>query len=297
MPEKPTQELVVALAGPAVNVVLAALLWPFVPAQDVADAAKALSPAQTLIGGLAEQLLWINVFLVAFNLLPAFPMDGGRVLRALLAMWLSRPRATQIAARVGQGMAVLFAIVAITGLPPMFGFGGLEPNLMLLLVAAFVWFGAGAEARAAQVFSGLTGVPVATLMRRDVLTVDPDDTLDAVLRYVRRGIQQDFPVVVSGQLVGLLSRTDLRYGLSRLGPTGRVFQASRREFPTLGPEDPAEKALALIAQGNPAVPVLYFGRLVGFLTAEDLSGYLWARRTEQLDRAADSRPPTVRSGA
>lgn len=123
MPEKPSQEFVVALAGPAVNVVIAIGLFVGLKLGGWWQPLSSLSASS---GNIFERLLVANVFLVLFNLLPAFPMDGGRVLRALLAMKLNYTRATRIAARIGQGMAVLF------------GFAGLFGNPMLLLIALFV---------------------------------------------------------------------------------------------------------------------------------------------------------------
>ena len=142
MPEKPSQELVVALAGPLVNVVIAVGLFVGLM---LTGNWQPLSSLTTTSGNLVERLLVVNVFLVLFNLLPAFPMDGGRVLRSLLAMRMEYARATRIAARIGQGMAALF------------GFAGLFGNPMLLLIALFVWIGAGQEAAAVEMKSSFSG--------------------------------------------------------------------------------------------------------------------------------------------
>jgi Zn-dependent protease/CBS domain-containing protein len=269
MPDKPGQELVVALAGPAVNVVLALLLVPFSTVRTPDDLGRVLTGA----GGIADYLVAVNVGLTLFNLLPAFPMDGGRVLRAVLAMRLGTGRATRVAARVGQGMAVLFFLVGAGALDQF----GVDFSPMLMLLAVFVWIGAREEAAAVRPRAGLAGVPVGAVMVRQFATVDPDDTLEAVSRYARRTFQYDFPVVVAGRVIGLLGRADLRYGLSEIGPSGRVMQVMRRDFPTVSPEDPAERAVALLAGGAPVVPVLYYGRLVGVLTAETMAQFLWHR--------------------
>jgi Zn-dependent protease/predicted transcriptional regulator len=279
MPEKPAQELVVALAGPAVNVVLAMFFGALLLVQGPPAPEQALAFG----GSLVTQLFAVNVWLVLFNMLPAFPMDGGRVLRALLAMRLGPNRATQIAARVGQGMAILFAMVGLFGVPGVF-----ESNLMLVLLALFVWIGAREEARAMRTRSGLAGVSVGALMVRKFAAVSPDDTLDAVARYARRTFQQDFPVVVAGRVIGLLGREDLRHGLSEIGPDGRVMRVMRRDFPTVSPEEPAERGLALLSAGAPVVPVLYYGRLVGLLTAENMAEFLWQQRATTDPRLVDS---------
>ena len=160
IPEKPAQELVVALAGPAVNVVIAAGLavglW-------LGGYWQTLSSLSLTGGNLFERLLLANVFLVGFNLIPAFPMDGGRVLRSLLAMRLGPVRATNLAAAIGKGIAVVF------------GFVGLFTNPMLLLIALFVWIGASQEAAAVEMKSAFDGVPVREAMLTQFETLSPRD--------------------------------------------------------------------------------------------------------------------------
>jgi CBS domain-containing protein len=273
MPEKPVQELVVALAGPAVNVVLAVVFGAILFLRGpviTPDAAQAMSFRMELV----EQLFYINVGLVVFNLLPAFPMDGGRVLRALLAMRFGARRATDVAATVGKGMAILFAL-----------FGLVTGNLLLVLVALFVWTGADAEARATRAKAGLAGVPASAVMVRRIAAVDPDDRLGAVAEYSRQSFQRDFPVVVAGRVVGVLGREELRAGVMEHGPDGRVFQVMRREFPTIGPDEPAERGLSLLAEGAPIVPVVAYGQLAGMLTPEHLAEFVWARDDRRTERA------------
>jgi CBS domain-containing protein len=277
MPDKPGQELVVALAGPAVNVVLAVIFGVLSNFEGLAHPEAALSFA----GGIVNYLLFVNIFLVVFNLIPAFPMDGGRVLRALLALRLGGPRATEIAARVGKVIAILFAFV------------GLFWNPMLLLVALFVWTGADAEARAYRTRAGLAGVPVSAVMVRRFSTVDPDERLGAVAEYAGQAFQRDFPVVVGGRIVGVLNREDLRAGLTDHGPNGRVFQVMRRDFQTIGPDEPAERGLALLAEGASVVPVIAYGQLAGLVTPEHLSEFIQVHRRVRTGRAYEHE---VRSG-
>jgi len=274
MPEKPVQELVVALAGPAVNVVLAAIFFVLGAFQGGLDETD---NAMSFGGSIINQLFLVNVGLVLFNMLPAFPMDGGRVLRALLSMRLGRVRATQLAATVGRGMAILFAV-----------FGLLTMNFMLLFIALFVWIGAGEERAAVQARAGLAGTPVHAVMLRRFVTVDPDDTLGTIANYMRRGYQQDFPVVVGGRIVGLLTGNDLLYAMSEYGTDTRVFQAMRRDFPAVAPGEPVEHGLEILGQGSPVVPVIHAGRLVGLLTAENVTRFMWMRRGERWDAPSDS---------
>jgi Zn-dependent protease len=262
MPEKPVQELVVALAGPAVNVVLAGVFFALMVVQGLAAPELSLS----LTGNVIDQLFLINVGLVAFNMLPAFPMDGGRVLRALLAMPLGRSRATQIAAVVGRVMAGVFVAAGL-----------LSGNLMLVLVALFVWVGAGEEAAAARSRAGLAGLPASAVMVRDFTTLDPDDRLDSIARLVLTGFQRDFPVVVGRRIVGVLTRSDLRQGLDELPANTRVMQVMRRDFPTSGPDEPAERWVSQLS-GHSVIPVVEHGELVGLLTPEAFTQFVWHQR-------------------
>jgi Zn-dependent protease len=262
MPEDPRQELLVALAGPAVNVVLAALLYGV-----LAPGGVGLVPYQDVVrvgGSFLNQLLWVNVTLAAFNLLPAFPMDGGRVLRALLAMRMDYVRATQIAAVIGQGMAVLF------------GFWGLtSSNPFLVFIALFVWMGATGEASLVQMRSALAGIPVERAMITDFRVLDPDEPLSKAVAHVLAGFQQDFPVVRQGRVAGVLTRAGLLDALARRGQDARVGEVMLADVEAADPRDMLEGALArLRGRGWPTVPVVRNGQLVGLLTAENLGELL-----------------------
>jgi Zn-dependent protease/predicted transcriptional regulator len=261
MPDDPRQELVVALAGPAVNVVLAAGVY-------LGSALRqGVAPVGDVVhvgGGFVSQLFWVNVSLAVFNLLPAFPMDGGRVLRALLALRLDYVRATQVAARVGQGMALLF------------GFLGLFGNPFLLFIALFVWLGAAQEASLAQVRSALDGIPVSRVMITDFRALHPDEPLARAVEHVLAGFQQDFPVVnESGQLVGVLTRDDLATALGRYGPEALVREAMQREFVTADPNEMLQTALAKLEScGCRTLLVVQGGRLLGLVTMDRLAEVL-----------------------
>ncbi|MDX1383762.1 MAG: site-2 protease family protein, partial [Thermoanaerobaculia bacterium] len=202
MPEEPRQELLVALAGPAVNVVLAAGLAIWLAA------AAALVPIETLSvtgGSFLARLLAVNVMLVVFNLVPAFPMDGGRVLRALLATKVDYSRATRIAASIGQGFALLF------------GFAGLFWNPFLIFIALFVWIGAAAEAGQVETRTALAGVPVRQAMLTDFRVLAAESKLEEAVRLTLEGSQKDFPVTHGGNVVGVLCQGDLLEALARSG--------------------------------------------------------------------------------
>jgi len=256
MPEEPVQELIIAVAGPLVNVAIALGLF-------VAGGFHALlNPSNVEGGGLVAQLLTINIMLVLFNLLPAFPMDGGRVLRALLATRLSYARATQVAANVGQGFAFIF------------GFIGLLWNPFLLFIALFVYIGASQEAALAQMKDVSRRFPVSSAMVREFRTLSEDATLQEAVDALLATSQHDFPVVDdSGNVAGLLTRQDLIGALRKNDPALRVGDVMRRDIPTVTTGTRFEEAFRIMQECNcPAVPVLdRMKRLVGLLTPENVT--------------------------
>jgi Zn-dependent protease len=256
MPEKPAQELVVALAGPAVNVIIAAALFAVII---TLPRAGRLFDVEMLKGNFLVRLMWVNVFLVGFNLLPAFPMDGGRVLRALLATRLDYRRATRIAASVGQGMAMLFGLLGLFG------------NPMLLLIALFVYLGAQTEAEAVGLQRSLQGRLVRDGMMTRFRALSADATLDEAVRELLAGSQQDFPVLSGEALVGLLMRNDLVKAIAEGGSQASVQSAMRRNCASVNAAEPLRAAFDKMRQGEcSTLPVLQDGRLVGLLTLENI---------------------------
>jgi Zn-dependent protease/CBS domain-containing protein len=268
MPREPRQELVIALAGPAVNVVLAAGLWLYLRAAGSPDP---MAPADERFFGhpLAAQLLNVNVWLAAFNLIPAFPMDGGRVLRALLAQ-----RSGDYAAATARAAAIGRAVALVLGVLGLF----VLDRPMLALVALFVWLSAAGEAGAVQESAALSGVGLEQVMITDVRTLAPADPLGRAAELVLAGFQQDFPVVEGGQVVGLLTRQDLVRALAAGGAGTAVGAVMRREFPVAEPGERVEDALARLAgAGAEAMPVVRGRTLLGVLTRENVGEYLMIR--------------------
>jgi len=258
IPRNPTHELVVALAGPAVNVVIALVifagLWAAHQGAETAELAR-------LQGNFFAQLLTVNIFLVIFNMIPAFPMDGGRVLRALLARRLNYARATVLAARVGQVIAVLLGLAGLFVLN----------NPMLLLVALFVFMGARSEANMVQVTDTLSGMRVQDAMMTNFRVLRADDPLDLAAEELIQGSQQDFPVVEGDQVVGLLTRDDLIAALRMPGPARRVREAMRPNCGVVAATDELEKPYEMLRGENcSTVPVVREGHLVGVITLENI---------------------------
>lgn len=260
LPTNPIQELWVALAGPAVNVVIAAGLFLWL------NLTAALVPLESLTltaGPFLERLMAVNLFLVAFNMIPAFPMDGGRVLRAVLATRQDYARATQTAASVGQGIAVLF------------GFVGLFYNPLLLFIAIFVWIGAAQEAHMAHLKSAIGGIPVQQAMIRDFQTLMRDDSLEHAVQMTLAGSQKDFPVVDNGRLAGILTQRDLLQALARPEAHPTVGAAMQRDFVRVDDAEMLEGAFAKLSECQcHTLPVMRDGKLVGLVTMDNLGEYM-----------------------
>lgn len=254
MPREPVRELWVALAGPAVNVVIAAVLFVWL---QVTGALVPLTSLGAVQGPFLERLMLVNIMLVLFNLLPAFPMDGGRVLRALLALRLPYARATGIAARTGQALALLF------------GLGGLvSGSPMLVLIAVFVWMGAAGEHRHVQVQSVLGDVPLQHVMQTDLRVLDAGTPLLMAVRASVAGGQRDFPVVEDGRLVGVLWYEDLLRALQEGDQEAPVSNWVDRGVRQAHLGERVEAVLQRLGEGGgrlmPVTDAL--GRLVGVVT-------------------------------
>lgn len=276
IPEKPMQEFWVAIAGPAVNVVIAAILFTVLVAL---SSVQQLFQIELLRGHFLARLMWVNLFLVGFNLLPAFPMDGGRVLRALLATRLGRPRATAIAANIGQAMAVLFGI---------FGF---FYNPFLIFIAIFVYLGAQGEAAHVEAQSALAGLRVRDAMMTRFRTLSAGDPLDRAVAELLAGSQQDFPVLENGRVAGVLRRNDLVKALNEGSRAATVGEAMCRDCAAVNDTDSLTPTLEAMRQRDCAsLPVLANGQIVGLLSLENISEVLMVN-------AALARGPGQRPGA
>lgn len=260
IPEKPRQELWVALAGPAVNVVIAAVLYLVLVLTNTLEPITNISLAG---GPFIERLMATNLVLVGFNLIPAFPMDGGRVLRALLALRLDYTNATRISASIGQGLAFLF------------GFIGLFSNPFLVFIAFFVYIGAQSEAQMVLMKSVLEGVPVSRAMLTDFSTILPEDTLGKVVDHVLAGDQKDFPAVADGQVVGILKQQALLDGLRKEGEGALVRTVMDEDFMTVDSVEMLDKAFTRLNDcACPIMPVLNDGKLVGLLTMDNIREFI-----------------------
>jgi Zn-dependent protease/CBS domain-containing protein len=272
MPEKPIEELWVALAGPAVNVVAAIVLFGYLV---VSGTFQPLTSLSISTGSLIERLMVVNLWLVLFNLIPAFPMDGGRVLRALLGLRLEYVKATQIAANVGQAFAFLFGLI------------GLFTDPFLVFIAVFVWMGAAQEASMVQMKYSLGNIPVTRAMMTDFQTLAPQDTLERVVGLVIAGAQHDFPVVQNEHVVGILDRNSFMNALSERGGSAFVADVMRRDVTEIDSHEMVEAALQRLQEnGSKTLPVTQNGQLVGLVTSENITEYLMIRSAMRPKRGA-----------
>lgn len=268
---RPRQELWIALAGPAVNLLIAAGLLLWLQFSGAAFPNAVLSGSNHI--GLT-QILWANVFLAVFNMIPAFPMDGGRVLRALLARKMDDVTATVLAARIGQGMALLLGLYSLW-----------SGSLVLLFIALFVYKGAQQEAAMFQTQELISGHQVREAMMREFHTLSVGSTLREAADSLIAGSQQDFPIVHGGEVVGLLTRATLLQGLANQGPDAYVAGIMLRHFARVHPDEPLEEILPLISETGSMLVMQAessdVADLIGMVTQENLYEFLMLSQAQK----------------
>lgn len=257
---KPKEELWIALAGPAVNVLISTALFAYL---GYSDPAVLASPKDE---NLLARIAFGNLILAAFNMVPAFPMDGGRVLRALLARWQTEDTATRMAASAGRVFAILIGL-----------YGLLSMHFMLVFIAFFVYVGASQETAAVTGRTLTEGVPVRSAMITDFRTLEHGSTVREAANMLLATSQQDFPVVLGQQVMGLLGRNALLRGMAVDGPDAYVAGIMDREFPRVAPESALTEAIPLLGRIS-CVLVMDNEELIGLLTRENVSEFLMLRR-------------------
>jgi CBS domain-containing protein len=261
----PSHEAWIAAAGPAVNlaIVLALDSW-----LTFMNTWQPFSQLHLTTGPWLERQLVANVTLVIFNLIPAFPMDGGRILRALLSSRMGHTRGTEVAAAVGQVFAFLMGLV------------GLFVSPMLLLIGLFVWIGAAQEANAVRLRSALSDTPARAVMLTDFATLEANDKLSEAVRLTLAGGQRDFPVVEGGRLAGMVSGKGLLAALASHGLDDPVTVAMGAEFPAAESSETLDAVFRRLQDtGAGAIPVVNNGLIVGLITMENVQEYLLIRAT------------------
>lgn len=260
MPEKPSQELLISLAGPAFNI--AVILVFFFPM-------KYLVGPEVLFHSLSTETwpltlaytYWINLALAGFNLLPAFPMDGGRILRAILASRIGYQKATKVAVSFGHLFALVFACLGIT-----------KGNIILIIIAVFVYMAATNEEMRLDVKETLKKFRVCDILPRDFLTITPDTILTKVLETVFHSHQEDFPVMEGKELAGFLTRKDIIGAVHRFGTAVKVGDIMMKKFPKAKETDSLVRIQHVMhGSGMRALPVVRDDKVTGVVTLEDIS--------------------------
>ncbi|MCS7061206.1 MAG: site-2 protease family protein [Anaerolineae bacterium] len=265
-PEKPIHELIIAAAGPLVNVVIAAVLFVAVGASMAAAMldGQGLLPAGLNQPSLETLLFWLlaaNISLVLFNLIPAFPLDGGRMLRAVLAMGLGYPRATRIASTIGQVIAIGLGL-----------FGFLSGNFILVLIAVFVFFGAGQETAMAESKTVLRTRRVGDTYNRHAITLNIGDRVSRVVDYLLTSYQPDFAVMQGSRPIGIITRADVLRSLSEAINDAYVTEIMRRDFVKVEADRPLDEVQQIMAEHNQRVVAVYEGdHFLGLVSIEDIS--------------------------
>ena len=267
---KPREELWISLSGPLVNFVIAGGLMAWMAAQKGFVAFEQLR--QPTDANLVERIALGNLILGVFNLLPAYPMDGGRVLRSLLALRTSEAEATRIAAGAGQGLAILLGLAGL-----------LWGNFILVFVALFVYLGASQEGAAVRGRILTTGYPVSAAMITDFRTLSHGDTIRDAGNLLLATSQHDFPVMHGEAVVGLLTRSRLVRAMITEGPEAYVAGVMDREFPRVTPDTPLTEALPKVsAPGSCALVMDADDKLLGILSSENVSQFLLLRQVSMM---------------
>ena len=261
------EEARIAIAGPAVNFFLAAIIMAAVALFKGVNIAGLEILVDPTDANLLERIAYGNLMLAVFNLLPAYPMDGGRILRSVLALWKPEDAATQIASRAGRFLAIALGL-----------YGLLSTQFLLVFIAFFVYLGAMQEGQAAVGRSLTQGMPVRAAMVTKYHTLSHGDTIGDAARLLLETSQQDFPVLHGEQAIGLLDRNTLLRSLASGVLETYVAGVMNRDFVRLNPAMDLAEALPAMAGAGPCALVMDGDHLMGLLTRENLSEFLLLRR-------------------
>jgi len=259
MTKNPLQEIAIALIGPFINVVIAGILYVLVGGRvGVSIPNIFIDSADAFLAG----LIGVNIMLAIFNLIPAFPMDGGRVLRGLLALKLDYLSATSWAVGIGQAIATFFI------------FFGMFFNIWLVLIGIFLFLGASSEKQQVVLQSLLAEVPAGEAMTTEFVSLRPDDTLADALEHFHHGSQQDFPVIDDSGLQGVLTRDRILASIHTKGLNVPVFEVMDKSFATVNSKMGLDQVYQILLSGNKtAVAVMDNGRLIGVIGLDGIGRY------------------------
>jgi Zn-dependent protease/CBS domain-containing protein len=268
MPDKWHEELLIALAGPLTNIAIVAVFF-FPMKAWLGDELFMMSFKAFYAGSLNMaslkaniiSLYWINLTLAAFNLLPAFPMDGGRVFRAIMAGWMGFPRATKVAANFGVVFALFFVY-----------YGWISHTYSLIFIGVFIFLSASGEEMQMNVKTALGRYKVSDVLYKDFIALKPDTALSEAQGLMLRIRQEGFPVVdEKGEIIGFAAGKDIMVGSGRYGPGDPISAVMKRDIPYVDEFTPLDQVQMIFSSGDTSsVPVLRGRQVVGVITAGDI---------------------------
>jgi Zn-dependent protease/CBS domain-containing protein len=260
MPEKPYQEFLISLAGPMLNIAVVVIF--FFPLYFLFGPGVMFHPLSVETASLTiMHLYWINLILAVFNLIPAFPMDGGRILRALLAQKMGYQKATKIAVNFGHVFALLFGYIGLV-----------HGHIILVVIAVFIYMAASSEELQVDIRETLKKFTVKDIMPSQFLTLDRNATLAKVLELIFHSHQEDFPIMESGRMIGFVTRSDIINGIHQHGTTASIVTIMRKKVPVVRETDHLNKAQNIMQESNiKSLPVVRAGSVIGVITIEDIT--------------------------
>lgn len=264
---RPAEELWITLAGPAANLIIAGAAFGYMALNKqpvTIGMSELLVPSD---GNVTQRVAFANLLLAALNFMPAFPMDGGRVLRALLSMVRPPEEATRVAAWMGRMLAISMGL-----------YGLVFSELLVVFFAFFVWLGATQETAASLGRTLTNGIPVRAAMITEFHRLGHGDTVREAANLLLSTSQQDFPIMHGEQVIGVLDRNGMLRALAQEGPEAYVAAAMERDFIALEPDADLAEMLPLLARAGRCALVMDGARMVGMLNSEKLSEFLLLRR-------------------
>lgn len=271
MPEEPRQELMITAAGPLVNLVIAGIGSLVLAATGVS---LFFSNAMLNAGTWTQVLSFIvgsNLILFLFNLIPAFPMDGGRIFRSLLSLWLSREKATGIATGVGRVLAIGFIL-----------YGAYDGQPFLALIGAFIFFAAGAEARNVRQQTMLRGIKVHEVMRTRFWQMPGDATVQEAIDDLLAGGDKVLVMLEDSRYKGILHRNDLIRAIAEGRSQARLRELDLEFPPAVNAMDDADDAhRTMLLGGYPILPIIENDRVIGILETDNLTEFIQVKRSRE----------------
>lgn len=266
MPSKPIEEFQVAVAGPTVNLVIAALLWIYFKSTGHVLSFENTQNIHMTGAAFGLNLIYVNIILAVFNLIPAFPMDGGRVLRSLLSMKINASKATSVAVTIGQIIAIAFVFL------------GFFYDFWLIFIGLFIFLGAGAESKTEELKHAIEGVKAENIMMTNFMTINSDVTLETAAEKLLGSNEKSLLVMENGTLLGILDYKNIVEGLHKGQQHQRVADFTTKDIYQFDIDEYiSDKLLQILQGGQSLFPVIKGGKVVGVISSGNLYRWLQSR--------------------